>query len=186
HKRVTLWHRLAGRRFLTRVQTVRTDPNGFYDIQRVAGVVDTNRDWFVRSEGARSRTVHEKVLAELTIHAPDGGLTNHVVRVTGHVSPNHRGERVVLQEQVGQNSDDWRTIGSGRIRVGSNYSIAHKFKLARSHTLRTLFRGDRRNVRAVSSSSDIVIQQAQNPNLTLSASPDPIDVGTSTTLSGNV
>ncbi|HMC68859.1 MAG TPA: hypothetical protein VKJ07_06885 [Mycobacteriales bacterium] len=183
---VTLWHRLAGRRFFTPVERVRTDPNGFYDIPRAEGVVNTNREWFVRADGARSRTVHERVIAEVTANAPAAATTNEPIVVKGRVTPNHAGERVFLQEQVGQTSDDWRTIASGFVRGGSNYSISHRFRVAGTHTLRTVFRGDRRNLRAESSSVDVVIEQAQNPDLTLGAAPDPIADGQSVTLSGKL
>ena len=185
-KLVVLWHRLAGHAGFTRVGAVRADSRGFYLFVRAPGVVDTNRFWFVRSDGARSRTIKERVIAEITANGPENALTNQPVAITGHVTPNHAGERVFLQRQVGADTDQWKTIDSGRIGPGSNYRIVHRFRIADTYTLRTVFRGDRRNVGAQSSPFDTVVQQTQNPNLTIATSADPIDVGQSATLTGKV
>src|SRR5947209_1282362 len=69
-KRVVLWHRLAGRAGFTPVGSVRTDARGFYLFVRAPGVVDTNRFWFVRADGARSRAVKERVIAAVTATGP--------------------------------------------------------------------------------------------------------------------
>lgn len=185
-KRVVLWHRLAGHSGFTRVASVRTDALGFYEIPRVEGLVTTNRFWFVTSDGARSRTVKESVFADVTANGPSTALTNEPVSITGKVTPNHAGERIYLQRQVGANTDDWRTIDSARIRAGSTYTIVHRFRVADTYTLRTLFGGDRRNLRSPSSSFELVVNQRQNPKLTIAASADPIDVGQSVNVTGHL
>src|SRR3954462_6693675 len=48
---VVLWHRINPRPSFTRVQTARTDANGFYVFFRQQGVVNTNRNWYVKSVG---------------------------------------------------------------------------------------------------------------------------------------
>jgi hypothetical protein len=187
NRRVNLFHRLPNRFRFTFVQAVRTDSHGNYLITRRAGVVDTNRAWFVRSLGAQSRTVHEGVHALVTLSvSTTQAKSNQPVLFTGHVTPNHRGDRVFLQQQVGSNGDDWRTIDSARLGPGSNYAIVHRFRVPDSDgkTLRVAIRRTRRNLAGASKSVDVTIQQNQNPNFTLNASQDPISVGQSVTLSG--
>lgn len=181
---VTLWHRVAGQSRFTPVQRTTTNANGFYDIARADGVVRTNRAWFVRADGVRSRTVNEKVRAEVTLQAPSSGTTGQPISFTGAVTPSHVGERIVLQRQLGAGGDEWKTIGSGRIQPGSTFNVSLRLKVADVYTVRALFRGDRRNLGAPSSALDVAVSQAQNPKLTLSASADPITVGQPATLSG--
>jgi hypothetical protein len=187
NRKVNLFHRLPNQFAFTFVQSVSTDAHGNYLITRGPGVVDTNRAWFVRSLGAQSRTVLERVHALVTLNASTTqAKSNQPVFFTGHVTPNHRGDRVFLQQQVGNSGDDWRTIDSGRVGPASNYAIAHRFRVPNGDgiTVRTLIRRDRRNLAGVSSSLDLTVQQNQNPNFTINASADPIKVGQAVTLSG--
>ncbi len=191
---VVLYHRLPNQGRFTVVQRVKTDSAGLYVIRRAEGVVNTNRSWFVTSGRLRSRTINERVRALITLNAPAGHsgpyLTGpkHAVTFTGHVTPNHAGERVFLQRQFGPDGSRWVTIDAGRIGRGSNYSIRHTFRVPDmgSSSLRVAFRGDRRNIRSVSPELDVVVTQAQNPNLTLAPSAYSIRFGQSVTLSGTV
>jgi hypothetical protein len=189
NRRVNLFHRLPNQSRFTFVQSVRTDSHGNYLMTRAAGVVDTNRAWFVRSLGAQSRTVHEGVHALVTLNASTTqARSNQPVVFAGHVTPNHRGNRVFLQQQVGSNGDDWKTIDSARLGRGSQYVIVHRFRVPDSDgkTLRVAIRRDRRNLAGASKSVDLVVAQNQNPNFTLNASQDPISVGQGVTLSGTL
>ncbi len=189
NRRVNLFHRLPNQFGFSFVQSVRTDSHGNYLITRGPGVVDTNRAWFVRSLGAQSRTVHEGVHALVTLNASTTtAKSNQPVVFTGHVTPNHGGDRVFLQRQVGSSGDDWRTIDSGRVGPGSNYAIVHRFRVPTGDalTLRVAIRRDRRNLAGASKSVDVDVEQNQNPTFTLNASQDPIPVGQSVTLSGTL
>ncbi len=190
NRTVVLYHRLPNQSRFTRVQRVQTDSAGLYVIHRVSGVVDTNRSWFVTAGRLRSRTVNEHVRALVTLNGPAGPyLTGpkHAVTFTGHVTPNHAGERVFLQRQFGADGNRWVTIDSGRIGRSSNYSVRHTFRVPDgSNSLRVLFRGDRRNIRSVSPELDVTVTQAQNPNLTLAPSAYSVKFGDSVTLSGTV
>jgi hypothetical protein len=189
NQRVNLFHRLPNQFRFSFVQSVQTDSHGNYLITRGPGVVDTNRAWFVRSLGAESRRVLEGVHALVTLNASTTqATTNQPVVFTGHVTPNHQGDRVFLQRQVGASGDDWKTIDSGRVGPGSNYAIVHRFRVPNGDgvTLRVAIRRDRRNLAGASKSVDLTVQQNQNPNFTLNASQDPIPVGQSVTLSGTL
>jgi len=187
NRQVNLFHRLPNQFGFTFVQSVQTDAHGNYLITRGPGVVDTNRAWFVRSLGAQSRTVHEGVHALVTLNASTTqAKSNQPVLFTGHVTPNHRGDRVLLQRQVGNSGDDWQTIDSGRVGPASNYAIVHRFRVPNGDgiTLRAFIRRSRRNLAGASSSLDVTVEQNQNPNFTINASADPINVGQAVTLSG--
>ena len=189
HRTITLWHHISGAgQGYTVVQRTTTNALGFYSFTRAAGVVMTNRSWFATAgNGVHSRTVFERVHALVSVDSPPAtALTNQRVAITGTVRPNHRGEPVFLQQQVGGNGDDWRTIDSGRIGPGSHYRIVHRFRVPGDRTLRVVFRGDARNLRGESDSFSIAVSQNQNPGFTLNASADPIKVGDPVTLTGTL
>jgi hypothetical protein len=189
-KQITLWHHISGNRHrrFTIVQRTTTDANGFWSISRAAGVVTTNRSWFATAgHGVHSRTVHERVHATVTLDQPTGALvTATPITFTGSVAPNHRGQQAILQEQVGNNGDHWRTIDHGRIGPDSKFSIVHRFRQAGDHTLRAVFRGDRRNIRGESTPVSITVEQQQVAGFTIGASATSIDFGQSVTISGTL
>jgi hypothetical protein len=189
NQQVNLFHHLPNQFGFSFVQSVRTDSHGNYLITRNPGVVTTNRAWFVRSDGAQSRTVHEGVRALVTLNASTTtAKSNQPVVFTGHVTPNHAGDRVFLQRQVGDDDDDWRNIAgaSGRLDGQSNFRIERRFRVpdVDGLTVRAVIRRDRRNLAGASKPVDVTVQQNQNPKFTLNASQDPISVGQSVTLSG--
>src|SRR3954465_7693549 len=115
NRTVTLWHRINPRPRFTPIQRVRTDANGFYAIFRPEGVVNSNRNWFVRSLNARSRTIHERVFLQVNLSGPADGsnlLTGppHKTPFTGTVSPGDAGRRIVLQRQNSDKGNRWNTI----------------------------------------------------------------------------
>jgi hypothetical protein len=187
-QKIVLYHHVAGSgQGYTRVSTTRTDSHGFYSFPRAEDVVMTNRSWFVREpgiHGVHSRTVYEKVAALVSIAASVTQQdTNHPVVFTGHVTPDHSGGRVALQEQVGS-SDDWKTLKTGRIGPGSNYSISYRFRVPNAYDVRVLFRGDNRNAAGASDPVTVTIQQAQVPGFTISSSAPVVDEGQPVTISG--
>lgn len=188
-KRVVLWHRIAGRGDgFTPVARTTTDANGFWSIERAAGVVTTNRWWFATARrGIRSRTVAERVRAVVTLDQPTGALvTGRPIAFTGTVSPNHVGQRVILQRQVGEDGDRWRRIDHGRIGPGSRFEIVHRFRRPGERTLRVVFPGDRRNIRGESTPISITINQEQVEGFTIVSSSPSILFGASVTISGTL
>lgn len=169
----------------TRVATTRTDSSGYYEFLRPDGLIYTNRDWFVRGpDGSHSRTIRERVAALLTLNPPtNSGDTSHPIVFTGHVTPRHLFEQVFLQRQDGS-SDDWKTVAHGLILPGSNYFLVHRFRFPGSYNVRAVFRGDARNIRSVSDTVNVVIQQTQVPGFTISTSAPIVGYGGSTTISG--
>ncbi|MGB2712089.1 MAG: hypothetical protein WBC33_11310 [Conexibacter sp.] len=187
NRTITLWHNIAGvPGGFTRVTQTTTDANGFWSIQRAPGVVITNRAWFATAgRGTHSRTIVERVHAAVTLDTPAGELlTRSPITFTGTVAPDHSGQRVILQQQVGDDGDRWRTIDHGRIGPGSHFAIVHRFRQPGDRTLRAVFRGDRRNLRGESTPISLTIQQTQVEGFTIGASATSIDFGQSVTISG--
>lgn len=185
---ITLYHRINPNPGFTVIGQTRTNANGQYEFTRQEGIVDTNREWFVRGVGGNrflhSRTVHERVDALVSLAASSaGGLTRHPIVFSGHVTPDHTGGVVALQQQKGS-SDDWHTIKVARIGAGSNYTISHAWRVPGAYDVRVKFRGDARNTRAVSDIASVVIEQSEVPGFTINTSDPIVQNGQAVTISG--
>lgn len=196
-REVKLFHHLIGLGAgFTYVQSVTTNAQGFYLIERADGVVESSRLWYVRARGATSSVKGVRVAATVTLSGPTEGplLTGFANRVTftGTVSPDDVGARVVLQRQNGTTGREWHPIGAGTVMPGPTsggpgvFTIPHVFKVPGDANVRVLVRSHRRNVPSVSNVLAYTISQAQNPMLTIQASSDPIAFGESVTLSGKL
>ncbi|MGI8800940.1 MAG: hypothetical protein ACR2KV_02040 [Solirubrobacteraceae bacterium] len=188
---VTLWHRVNPAPRFTIVQQARSDAAGFYAFAQADGVVTSNRNWYVQSLGARSRTIHENVFALVTPNGPPSGSTiltgpAHRVTFTGTVSsPYTAGDGVVLQRQsAAAGGDDWRTIDRGRVDAGGRFTIRHTFSNPGGANIRVLVHRTARNLASPSNVFEYQINQPQNPNLTIMASADPLTFGQSVVISG--
>ncbi len=185
---IVLYHHLAGsHRGFTRVAQTTTDAQGLYEFTRAEGVVLTNRSWLVREAGGQrvhSRAIHEQVAALVSM-TPSAVTTDtdHQIVFTGHVTPSHAFERVLLQEQSGS-SGDWRTIEVGELGPGSNYVIAYRWRVPGQHDVRAVFEGDDRNIRGESDPATVTIHQAQVPGFTVNSSTPILPEGSSVTISG--
>ncbi len=183
---VVLYHRVNPSRRYTVIGRTMTNAFGFYEFTRAEGLVSTNRSWFVRGpQGSQSRTVHERVAALVNVKADRTGTdTSQSVTFSGHVTPDHAFERVLLQVQRDDNR--WRTVSSRRLNLASNYRIVKRWRIPGQRVVRVKFRGDRRNVPSASDPLAVTIQQNEVPDFTLSSSDQTIDVGASVTVSGKL
>jgi hypothetical protein len=182
---IRLYHRINPNPFFSVIGTTRTNANGQYEFVRPDGIVLTNRSWFVRGpDFTHSRTVHEPVaaLVSLAANSPTG-LTRHPIVFSGHVTPDHAGSVVLLQEQKGS-SNNWTTIKRGLVGPGSNYNISNAWRVPGAYDVRVLFRGDARNTQAASDIASVVIQQAEVPDFTIQTSDPIVSNGQSVTISG--
>ncbi len=184
---IVLYHHLAGSgRGYTKIGRTTTDSRGFYEFTRAEDVVLTNRSWFVREQGAHrihSRTVFERVSALVSMSASTTtAVTEQPVTFTGTVTPDHAGERAILQEQ--DNAGNWRDLKSGRLDGGSNYSITYRWRFAGDHTVRVLFPRDIRNIAGTANPITVAVQQKQIPGFTINSSDQLIAYGQTVTISG--
>ena len=182
---ITLYHRINPNPGFTVIGRTVTNANGQYEFTRQEGIVDTNREWFARGPGlTHSRTVHERVDALVSLAASaTSGLTRHPIVFSGHVTPDHTGGVVALQQQKGS-TDDWRTIKTTRIGTGSNYTISQAWRVPGAYNVRVKFRGDARNTRAVSDIASVVIEQTEVPGFTINTSDPIVQNGQAVTISG--
>ncbi|HEY5194720.1 MAG TPA: hypothetical protein VIJ39_12745 [Solirubrobacteraceae bacterium] len=189
-QQVVLYHHLADSPAFAPIQIATTDASGFYEFSRADGVVETNRSFYVRSHGARSATKQVKVAAQVTLSGSSEGqlLTGVPNRVsfTGTVSPADVGARVILQRQNALTGNQWRRIDSGVVEPTGNFRITHTFVVPGDANLRVLVRSQGRNVPSESNILADTVSQAQNPELTIQASADPIILGEAVTISGKL
>jgi hypothetical protein len=166
-----------------------TDSAGYYAFTHAENVVATNRVWFTVAPalGVRSRSVRERVAALISL-APSGASTDtsHPVVFTGHVFPYgfHVGERISLQALVGGTGDDWRTLKTGVIDAGSNFSISYRFRVPGDFDVRAVLHGDSRNAAGESDAVTVTVQQTENLAFTINTTAPVIVDGQSATLSG--
>jgi phage protein U len=182
---IRLYHRINPRPAFSLIGVTRTDSAGRYEFVRSEGIVQTNRSWFVRGpSGTHSRTVHERVQALVSLQASSAtGITRHPIVFSGHVSPDHAGERLALQVQKGS-SDDWTTLARGLIGPDSNYQISHAWRTPGDRDVRVMFGGDRRNTAAASDIATVTIQQNQMTGFTINTSDPIVDNNQPATISG--
>jgi hypothetical protein len=191
---INLYHRVNPAHSFTLIGTTQTLANGFYEFTRAEGVVTTNRSWFVTapnlSGNIHSRTVSERVAALVSLMASppptaNGYETNHSIAFTGHVAPNHAGERVLLQVQNSATGGaDWRTLKAGSLDPGSNYDIPYRFSVPGAYNLRAVFAGDVRNIEGVSDTTSVVVQQTEVPDFTINTTAPIINYGGQAEITG--
>jgi hypothetical protein len=189
---VRLWHRINPNGQFTPLGTRTTDSAGRYEFERADGIVDSNRSWFVAGPGnTHSKVVHEHVAALVSI-APDpaaGGVvpaqTRQPITFSGHVTPDHSGQIVKLQVSRDQ-GDNWRTIKTGPLGAGSNYSIAEAWRTAGPREVRVVLPPDVRNTRGISDTVTVQVQQRQVTGFSIQSSNQLIAYNTQATITGVV
>ena len=187
-RRIWLFHRINPAGHFSPVSVTRTNASGFYEFVRADGIVNSNRNWFVVGpRDTHSRTIHEWVASVLTLSGSAASATTaQTVNFSGTVFPAHANQRVLLQEQNSTSGNGWSTIASGETNGSSAFSIAHRFRVAGSYTLRAFFPADPRNIGGQSPSINLTVQQEQNPSFTINASAQEITNGQSETITGTL
>ncbi len=188
---VRLFHHVPGVPGFTFVQSTTTDANGFYEFQNADAPIETSRLFHVRAHGAESANRIVRVAPRVTLEGPPEGtqiLTGYPNRVTftGTVGPADIGARVILQRQNATTGGEWRRIDAGRVQENGAFSITHTFIVPGDASLRVLVRGERRDITGESNVLSYEISQAQNSELTIEASADPIAFGQSVTIGGTL
>ena len=185
---VTLFAHAAGSAGFIPVQTTTTEANGSYKFTTAPENANTN--FYVRSLRAQSGRRRLRVAALVTLSGPPEGtqlLTGRADKVTftGTVNPaTDAGARVILQRQNALTGNEWHRIGIGQVQAGGTFSITHTFRVPGDANIRVLVRSDGLNIPSPSNVLEYEISQAQNPNLTIDASADPITFGQTVTISG--
>ncbi len=139
---VTLWQKLASESSFHSVATASTTSSGRYGFALGKGAVQTNREWYVSTSSERSVTVHQRVAAQVTLTR-----TLHV-----HVTPNHGGERISLEQRLGSR---WTVIARARLSGSSSAVITAAVSANHPVKLRAVLPGDRRNLASYSQVIDL-------------------------------
>ncbi|WP_026909824.1 hypothetical protein [Patulibacter minatonensis] len=187
--KVVLFHRVNPAKRFSVIQRTTANAAGQYQFTRKAGVVTSNRNWYVNAGGERSRVVNHKVSASISVTGPSTLhlLTKERYVFKGVVAPNHAGDTALLQRQVGTGtSERWKTIDSDRIGRGGGYRITHAFGTPGDANLRVHFAGDRRNIASSSETLSYDVSGRQTKALSIATTNNPLKVGESTTISGKL
>lgn len=151
---VYLWQQLVGQSSFTRVAQTTTDASGDYTFVRGAGVVQSNGSWYTSTAGATSPAVLQHVGAN--VRFVSWVVAGALVKLTGHVSPSHPGERIFLQRYTP--GKRWDTVASSLIGPVSRFTVRHRFAHRGSVLLRAVFGGDARNIRSTSAPLRIFVR----------------------------
>ena len=141
---VVLWQQLPGTHSFKKMVSTTIDASGNYTINRSARQVQTNRKWYVTSETMRSITITQSVAAMVALEATAGRHRSTIL--AGHVTPSHKGERILLQRHAGAG---WVTIARPRLARSSSFTATRR--LGRGTVqLRAVLPADSENVLSVS------------------------------------
>jgi hypothetical protein len=184
---VQLFEHAHGTPGYTLAQSTSTDARGFYELTQAG--VQSDSSFYVRSHRAQSGRRHVRVAAQVTLGGPPEGtqlLTGRPNKVTftGTVSPADVGALVILQRQNALTGNEWRRIDRGTVEPNGTFSIVHRFVVPGDANLRVIVRSHGVNIPSPSNVLTYEISQAQNPQLTINASSDPIFFGQSVTITG--
>jgi hypothetical protein len=191
---VTLYESSAGGTpGYTAVGTTGTETDGDYHLS--TPVLSTNSVFYVVAGAAQSPHRSVRVAAQVELKGPPEGVVPDTLRTghhndvefTGTVSPASGGTIVVLQRQNAANGDEWHRIGRPAVvNKEGRFSIRHNFVVPGDANIRVVVRDGRRNAASPSNVLSYEIVQAQNPQLTIESSANPLSYGQSTTISGVV
>jgi hypothetical protein len=185
---VTIYERTGGLPIFKIISTQTTAAGGFYSL--VVSTITTDAQFYARATGARSANKTVKVAPVVHLEGPPEktplltGPKNKVL-FKGTVVPADVGAEVVLQREAATSFEEWGVIQRGVVGAGGVFTFLHRFVAPGEANIRAVVRPHRPfTVRGVSVPLSYVINQTQNPNLTIESAADPIPYGTPTTIKG--
>jgi phospholipase C len=145
HALVLLWRRLPGSKRFRPSAATRTNRSGRYSL---TALVDGNRWWYVTARGFRSRTVHQRVGALMTLtSSATRAAPGDQVTFSGTVAPSHAGEQVALQE-LGPTG--WQPVAQTVLDQTSSFALSYAFSSEGTYQLRAYLRWDAHNINSLS------------------------------------
>jgi hypothetical protein len=191
-KPVTIYERIAGvPGGFKIIGTPTTNKEGRYAFTPSPVITDST---FYSRAGVRSGNKTVKVAPGVTFATvpplPEGSqlLTGkaHETTFAGTVNPVDPGAEVVLQREIGGSSEEWGVIQQHIfVKADGSFKFTHRFLVPGDANLRVIVRPHGKfDARGESNMLTYEISQAQNPNLTLEPSSDPVAFGQPLTLHG--
>jgi phospholipase C len=142
---VLLYRQLPSEARFDRVAVTTTNRHGLYVFRRTPGVLYANRRFYVVARGRRSATITQSVRAVVTVSASSTiVMPGQSVTFSGHVTPSHAGEAVLLEEQLPDGS--WTALASAPLDGASDYTASAQLASVGTFTFRAVLGADSRNV----------------------------------------
>ena len=118
--------------------------------------LDGNRWWYVTAHGFRSRTVHQRVQALITLTPSENrAAPGDQVTFTGTVAPSHAGQQVALQ-LLG--ATGWQTVAQGPLDQTSAFSINYAFASEADYMLRLYLPWGAHNINSYSPAVTVTVR----------------------------
>jgi len=153
---VVLWRELAGQSSFHQLAQTTTDSAGQYNFTMKRGSVNADQRWYVTANGLTSPTLQQDVNALVGLAAPSRTVTaGQPVALTGHVTPSHAGQVVLIEQARG---GFWAVIARPRLGHSSGFTLSHKFSHAGAAKLRAVLPADARNNRSNSPTLTITVK----------------------------
>jgi phospholipase C len=150
---VTVWQRVAPRRRYHRAAVGRTGRHGRF-LLTLRGVT-TNRALYASAGRARSRVIHERVHALITLTSASMSVApGQSVKIIGRVLPSHTGERVEVQQREGSR---WVTVARPLLHRRSRISLRRRLTRVGTADFRARLGGDSRNIASTSEVLSVVV-----------------------------
>jgi hypothetical protein len=191
---VTLYQDAVGSPGYAVAGTTTTLAHGVYDLATAA--LSANSRFYAVAAGTQSPIKAVRVEAQVILSGPADGANlltagaragrRNTVAFSGKVTPEDVGATVVLQRQNALTGNEWHRIQFGTVEAGGSFSITHAFVVPGDANIRVLIRSAHRNIPSPSNELNYEISQAENPQLTIASSVNPLVFGGSTTISGTV
>jgi phospholipase C len=142
---VLLYRQLPSHRRFDLIAVTKTNRYGDYAFRRTPGVVWANRRYYVVARGRRSSTLAQAVQALVTIVTSATTVSpGQPFTLSGHVTPGHAGEAVLLEEQPAGGS--WQVMAEAPLDAASDYTLSTQLASEGTVTFRAVLNGDARNV----------------------------------------
>jgi phospholipase C len=152
HAVILLWRRLPGQKHFHPVAATRTNHTGSY---AMTALVEGNRWWYVTGHGFRSRTVHQRVQALITLTSSvSKAAPGDQVAFTGSVSPTHAGAQIALQSL---GSGGWQTVAQSSLDSASTFSIACAFTANGTYQVRVFLSWGAHNINSYSAPVTVTV-----------------------------
>jgi phospholipase C len=153
---VRLYRQPPSRRRFDRVAVRTTGRHGLYVFRRTPGVLYTNRRFYVVARGRRSATITQAVEALVTMSASSTTVSpGQSVTFSGHVTPNHARDTVLLEERRLDGS--WMPVATTRLDAASDYAGSTQLASEGTFAFRAVLGGDSRNVLSTSPTVTVTV-----------------------------